>query len=75
MDVDLEIGGTDQRLNMVIGRELQKKMQNREKYVLCTPMLLGLDGKQMSKTSKNTVNILDTPQEMYGKLMNGLKKR
>lgn len=69
MDVDLEIGGTDQLFNMLIGRELQKKMQNREKYVLCTPMLLGLDGKQMSKTSKNTVNILDTPQEMYGKLM------
>ena len=69
LDVDLEIGGTDQLFNMLVGRELQKKMRNREKYVLCTPMLLGLDGRPMSKTSGNMVNILDAPQEMYGKLM------
>jgi len=72
MDVDLEIGGTDQLFNMLVGRELQKKMRNKEKYVLTTPMLLGVDGKPMSKTSGNTVNILDSPQEMYGKLM-GMK--
>ena len=69
LDVDLEIGGTDQLFNMLVGRELQKKMRTREKYVLCTPMLMGLDGRPMSKTSGNTVNILDAPQEMYGKLM------
>jgi len=69
LDVDLEIGGTDQLFNMLVGRELQKKMRNKEKYVLCTPMLLGLDGRPMSKTSGNTVNILDAPEEMYGKLM------
>jgi len=69
MDVDLEIGGTDQVFNMLVGRELQKKMKDREKYVLTVPMLLGLDGKQMSKTSQNTVNILDVPEDMYGKLM------
>ncbi len=69
LKVDLEIGGSDQLFNMLVGRELQKKMRNKEKYVLCTPMLLGLDGKPMSKTSGNTVNLSDTPQDMYGKLM------
>ena len=69
LDVDLEIGGTDQVFNMLIGRELQRKMKKREKFVLTVPMILGLDGKTMSKTSGNTVNIQDPPKEMYGKLM------
>ena len=69
MDVDLELGGTDQVFNMLIGRELQRKMRGKEKYVLTLPMLVGLDGKTMSKTSGNTVNIQDPPKEMYGKFM------
>jgi len=69
LDVDLEIGGTDQVFNMLVGRELQRKMKGREKFVLTVPMILGLDGKTMSKTSGNTVNIADPPQEMYGRLM------
>lgn len=69
LDVDLEIGGQDQLFNMLVGRELQKKMRNKEKYVLTTPMLMGLDGRPMSKTSGNTVNIAAPPEEMYGKLM------
>jgi tyrosyl-tRNA synthetase len=69
LQVDLEIGGSDQLFNMLVGRELQKKMRDKEKYVLCTPMLLGLDGKPMSKTSGNTVNLSDSAQDMYGKLM------
>lgn len=69
MDVDLEIGGTDQEFNMLIGRELQKKMNDREKYVLTTPMILGTDGQQMSKTSDNCVWLQDPPAEMFGKLM------
>jgi tyrosyl-tRNA synthetase len=69
LDVDLEIGGTDQVFNMLVGRELQRKMNNREKYVLTVPMIKGLDGKTMSKTSGNTVNIADNPQDMFGKLM------
>lgn len=69
MDVDLEIGGTDQEFNMLIGRELQKKMNDREKYVLTTPMILGTDGQQMSKTSDNCVWLQDPPEEMFGKLM------
>ncbi len=69
MDVDLEIGGTDQEFNMLIGRELQRKMNDREKYVLTTPMIVGTDGKQMSKSSGNCVWLTDTPNDMYGKLL------
>ena len=69
LDVDLEIGGTDQTFNMLMGRELQKKMNNREKYVLTVPMITGIDGKQMSKTSGNCVWLTDTPGDMFGKLM------
>jgi len=69
MDVDLEIGSTDQTFNMLVGRKLQKIYNQKEKFVLTTPMLVGLDGRKMSKTYQNTVNITDPPNEMYGKLM------
>ncbi|MCH7951479.1 tyrosine--tRNA ligase [Patescibacteria group bacterium] len=69
MDVDLEIGGTDQEFNMLIGRELQKKFRNKEKYVLTVPMIMGTDGKPMSKTSGNCVWLDGPPEDMYGKLM------
>lgn len=69
IDTDLEIGGTDQVFNMLIGRELQKKMKNREKFVLTCPMLLGIDGKQMSKSSGNCVWLQDSPDQMFGKIM------
>jgi tyrosyl-tRNA synthetase len=69
LDVDLEIGGTDQTFNMLIGRELQQKMQNREKFVMTLPMILGIDGKPMSKTSGNCIWIEDFPDQMFGKIM------
>ena len=69
MDVDLEIGGTDQTFNMLIGRELQKKMNNREKYVLTTPLISGTDGKPMSKSSGNCIWLNDSPEDVYGKVM------
>lgn len=69
MDVDLEIGGTDQTFNMLIGRELQKKMNNREKYVLTVPMIFGTDGKPMSKTSDNCIWLVDSPNDMFVKVM------
>ncbi len=69
MDVDLEIGGTDQEFNMLVGRELQKKMNNREKWVLTTPMISGTDGKQMSKSMGNCIWLTDTPEDMYSKIM------
>ena len=69
MNIDLELGATDQTFNMLIGRDLQKKHNDKEKFVLTTPMLTGLDGKGMSKSRGNTVNLTDTPQEMFGKIM------
>jgi tyrosyl-tRNA synthetase len=57
MDVDLEIGGNDQLFNMLAGRTLQKIMKNKEKHVLCTPLIEGTDGRKMSKSYGNTINI------------------
>lgn len=69
MDVDLEVGGNDQLFNMLAGRKLLKEIKNKEKWVLTTPLIEGLDGRKMSKTYGNTVNITDAPTEMFGKLM------
>jgi len=69
LNVDLEIGGTDQLFNMLVGRDLQKKINNKEKFILTSPMILGTDGKPMSKTSGNCVWIEDSPKEMFGKIM------
>ena len=54
---------------MLIGRELERKMIDKEKFVLTFPMINGIDGKPMSKTSGNCVWIEDSPNEMYGKIM------
>jgi tyrosyl-tRNA synthetase len=69
MDVDLEVGGSDQVFNMLVGRELQQKIRKKEKYVLTCPMILGTDGKTMSKTSGNCIWINDSPKEKFGKVM------
>ncbi len=69
MDVDLEVGGNDQLFNMMIGRKLQGIYNKKEKFVLTTSMLIGLDGRKMSKTYGNSVNLDDLPNDMYGKIM------
>ena len=69
MNVDLEIGATDQTFNMLVGRKLQRIFNKKEKFILTTPLLLGLDGRKMSKSYNNTVNITDSPDEIYGKIM------
>ena len=69
LEVDLEIGGTDQLFNMLAGRHLLQQYKGKEKHVLTTPLIEGLDGRKMSKTYNNTVNISDEPREMFGKLM------
>jgi len=69
LDVDLEIGGTDQTFNMLVGRELQKKINNREKFILATPLISGTDGAQMTKSSGNCIWLDDSPDNMYGKVM------
>lgn len=69
MDVDLEIGGSDQTFNMMMGRSLQKIYHNKEKWVLTTPIINGLDGRKMSKSYDNYVALEEEPIDMYGKLM------
>jgi len=69
MDVDLELGGTDQEFNMLVGRDLQKKFNNREKFVLMFKLLPGTDGKKMSKSANNCIWLTDSANDMFGKLM------
>jgi tyrosyl-tRNA synthetase len=69
MDVDLEIGGTDQTFNMMMGRELQQAYNQHEKWVLSTPIINGTDGRKMSKSFGNYVALNENPTDMYGKLM------
>ena len=69
LDTELEIGGTDQTFNMLIGRELMQKMKRKEKFIVTLKMILGTDGYPMSKTRGNCIWLTDSPQEMYGKIM------
>ncbi len=69
MDVDLEIGGTDQTFNMLMGRHLQQQYNNHEKWILSTPLIEGTDGRKMSKSFNNYVALTDEPRDMFGKLM------
>jgi len=67
---DIELGGTDQKFNLLMGRELQKHYGQPPQCVLTMPLLEGLDGvNKMSKSLGNYVGITDTPQDMFGKLM------
>ena len=67
---DVELGGTDQKFNLLVGRQMQEAYGQEPQIVLTTPLLEGLDGVQkMSKSLGNTVAIHDPPEEMFGKLM------
>ncbi len=70
LKADIELGGTDQKFNLLVGRELQKQYGLEPQIVLTVPLLEGLDGIQkMSKSLGNSVGITESPVEMYGKLM------
>lgn len=69
MQVDLEIGGTDQTFNMLVGRQLVKDYHGKEKYVMTTPLLADKDGKKIGKTEGNAIAITDSPNELYAKIM------
>ena len=69
MDVDLEIGGNDQTFNMLRGRDLMKKMKNKEKFVMTLKLLTDPTGKKMGKSEGNLVPLDEKPQEMFGKAM------
>jgi tyrosyl-tRNA synthetase len=67
---DIELGGTDQKFNLLVGRELQKHYEQPSQCILTMPLLEGLDGvNKMSKSLGNYVGINEAPQEMFGKLM------
>lgn len=66
---DVEIGGTDQRFNLLAGRELQKYYGQNQQDVVMGPLLEGTDGRKMSSSWGNTVNLTDEPNDMFGKIM------
>ena len=70
LDADVEIGGTDQLFNMLVGRALQKDADKSEQAVITMPLLVGLDGtKKMSKSAENYIAFTDFPKDMFGKIM------
>ncbi|MFZ0307597.1 MAG: tyrosine--tRNA ligase [Candidatus Sulfotelmatobacter sp.] len=70
LEADVELGGTDQKFNLLVGRELQRAYGQESQVVLTTPILEGLDGVQkMSKSLGNAIGINEPPLEMYGKIM------
>lgn len=71
IDADIEVGGTDQKFNLLFGRELQGKMSDRTpQSILTLPILTGLDGtNKMSKSSGNYISLNDTPEDMYAKTL------
>jgi tyrosyl-tRNA synthetase len=67
---DVELGGTDQKFNLLLGRDIQRSYGVPEQSILCMPILPGLDGKQrMSKSLGNYVGVTDAPEDVFGKLM------
>ena len=70
IESDVELGGTDQLFNLLVGRALQKDAGQKEQIVVTTPLLVGLDGvKKMSKSLDNYIAFSDSPKEMFGKIM------
>jgi len=69
MDVDLEIGGSDQVFNMLIGRTLMKALKNKEKYVLSTKLLVDREGNKVGKTTGNALFLDSTPDNFYASIM------
>lgn len=66
---DVELGGTDQRFNLLAGRTMQPKYGQAPQDILMTDLILGTDGRKMSSSWGNTINLLDTPDDMFGKVM------
>ncbi len=67
---DVELGGTDQKFNLLVGRDLQRAYEQKPQIVLTMPLLEGTDGVQkMSKSLNNSIGVFDPPNEMFGKIM------
>jgi tyrosyl-tRNA synthetase len=66
---DVELGGTDQKFNLLAGRDMQKDVNQKPQDILTTKLISGLDGRKMSSSWGNTINLLDNPDNMFGKVM------
>ncbi len=70
IDADVELGGTDQKFNLLLGRDIQRAYGKPEQAILTMPLLVGIDGtRKMSKSLGNQIGVTDPPEEMYGKAM------
>src|SRR5205823_466666 len=70
VDADVELGGTDQKFNLLLGRDVQRAYGKPEQVILTMPILVGIDGhRKMSKSLGNQIGITDPPEEMFGKTM------
>lgn len=69
VSADVEIGGTDQRFNLLAGRRLQERIGKSPQDILTTDLILGTDGRKMSSSWGNTINLTDMPNDMLGKIM------
>lgn len=69
IEADVELGGTDQRFNLLAGRTLQERFGQVPQDIIMNPLIEGLDGRKMSSSWGNVVNLMDTPEDMYGKVM------
>ena len=69
VNADVELGGTDQRFNLLAGRTLQEKHGQEPQDIIMTNLILGTDGRKMSSSWGNTINLLDAPNDMFGKVM------
>ncbi|UWZ92219.1 tyrosine--tRNA ligase [[Pasteurella] aerogenes] len=70
LEADVELGGTDQKFNLLVGRELQKSAGQKPQVAITLPLLVGLDGeKKMSKSLGNYIGVTEAPNEMFGKIM------
>lgn len=69
MQVDLELGGSDQMFNMLVGRQLVRDYLQKEKFVMTTPLLTDSTGRKIGKTEGNVIALTDQPEELFGKIM------
>ncbi len=69
MEVDLELGGSDQTFNMLVGRKLLKAMKGKEKFVMTTPLLEDSQGRKIGKSEGNVIGLTDKPEDLYAKIM------
>ncbi len=69
MEVDLEIGGSDQTFNMLAGRMLLKAMKGKDKFVMTTPLIADASGRKIGKSEGNAIALIDEPSSLYGKIM------